>query len=136
MNDLAVDWRTLFVTSAFVNDKDGLYANADATPFGKHKSFNLPKYVNAIEKHLATFSTTSGGPFILGSEISYADMVIFQIAHDEKEIGDGITALFDTVAPHFKKLYEAVSQTPNIKAYFASDRLVPLPLYTFFLSRY
>jgi hypothetical protein len=40
--DLALDWRTLFVTSAFVNSVKGLNANEDSAPFANHKAFNLP----------------------------------------------------------------------------------------------
>lgn len=122
MNDQCADWRSLFVGTAFVNDTKGLYANADASPFAFHKSFNLPKYVKAIEAHLTKSPYLAKGPFILGSDISYADIVLFQICHDEREVGDGITVLLDTIAPNLKALLAGVCARPNIAAYFASDR--------------
>lgn len=87
-------------------------------------SFYL-EYVRAIEKHLAS-SPYQNGPFILGSELTYADLVIFQIYHDEREVGGKINELLDTVAPKLKALVAAVAERPRIKAYFASDRLVTL----------
>lgn len=42
INDLSLDWRTLFVTTAFVNNAKGLSGNPDSVPFVQHKEFNLP----------------------------------------------------------------------------------------------
>ena len=42
INDLSLDWRTLFVTTAFVNNVKGLSGNPDSAPFTFHKEFNLP----------------------------------------------------------------------------------------------
>lgn len=115
--DLALDWRTKFVDSAFIDTKDeGLHGNPDASPFATHKAFNTVKYVQGIEGNLA--KTGHAGPFILGSDITYADLVIYQIWSDENKIG-GINI---TAAPRLTALVSAVEQTPNIKAYMASDR--------------
>ena len=100
INDLSLDWRTLFVTTAFVNNKNGLSGNPDSAPFTFHKEFNLPssllssslgdddadtlsiEYVAGIEQHLATNPLAKGGPFVLGATITYADFVLYQIYHD------------------------------------------------------
>jgi len=118
LNDIALDWRSKFVDSAFTTDPKGLGPNEDKGPFKNHKDYILNKYVQGIEGRLKTGEFGSDGPFVLGKELTYADLVIFQIYHDEREVG-GIDL---SNAPHVEKLVKAVSDRPNIKAYFASDR--------------
>lgn len=120
ITDLAADWRTKFVDTAFVTDKEGLNANSDATPFSFHKDYNLPKFVKGVEGQLA--ASPFGGPFALGATATYADFVLYQIYHDEREVGGKINELLDASAPRIKALVEAVAARPNVKAYFASDR--------------
>ncbi|KAM0754679.1 glutathione S-transferase [Meredithblackwellia eburnea MCA 4105] len=119
--DLAIDWRTKFVDSAFVTDANGLNANDDANPFKRHKSYTLQRFVKAIDRTLAGSEYASAGPFVLGDRLTYADLVVFQIYHDEREIGGGLDQL-DAEAPRVKKLVDAVANRPRIKEYFASDR--------------
>lgn len=37
-----IDWRTKFVDSAFVTDKNGLNQAADNKPFEQHKAYFMP----------------------------------------------------------------------------------------------
>ncbi|KAK4704129.1 hypothetical protein P7C70_g2087, partial [Phenoliferia sp. Uapishka_3] len=117
--DLCLDWRTRFVDTAFVTDANGLNQNEDGSPFQKHKEFSMPKYVKGVEGQLA--KSPYGGPFTLGETITYADIVLYQIYHDESKYG-GIDDLLATDAPKIKALVAAVAARPNIKAYFASER--------------
>lgn len=76
------------------------------------------EYIKGVEGHLATNPLSLGGPYTLGKTITYADFVLYQIYHDEREIG-GIDL---STAPHLKALVEAMEARPNIAAYFKSDR--------------
>ncbi len=67
---------------------------------------------------MASNPLSASGPYTLGATITYADFVLYQIYHDEREIG-GIDL---TDAPHLKALVQAMEARPNIKAYMASDR--------------
>ena len=92
----------------------------------------LSGYVRGIEKHLAKSPYSESGPFILGKHLTQAreliriptdaDFVLFQIYHDERELGGPITELLEKEAPTLKKLVEAVEARPRIAEYFKSDR--------------
>lgn len=53
-----------------------------------------------------------------------ADFVLYQIYHDERELGGPISALLDKEAPTLKKLVQAVEGRPRIAEYMKSDRCV------------
>lgn len=50
-----------------------------------------------------------------------ADFVLYQIYHDERELGGPVTSLLEKEAPTLKKLVEAVEARPRIAEYFKSD---------------
>jgi glutathione S-transferase len=76
--------------------------------------------MDALNKHLETSAFSKGGKgFVLGDRITYADLVIYQIAHDELKDG-GWEGLKDY--PSLKKLVDAVEARPNVKAFLKSDR--------------
>jgi len=115
ITDIASDWRSKFVDSAFRATNDGMGPNENQKEIEYHKSFTIPKFASALNTHLTTNPLSSGGPFVLGNQISYADFVIFQISHD-----DGWAGL-DT-NPRLKELVEAVKIRPRIAEYFKSNR--------------
>lgn len=80
------------------------------------------EYVKGVEGQLASSPHAKGGPFVLGTRITYADFVIYQIYHDEREVGGKIEELLATSAPRLKALVDAVAAEPNVAAYFKSDR--------------
>ncbi|KAF8608258.1 glutathione S-transferase-like protein [Ceratobasidium sp. AG-I] len=115
ITDIASDWRSKFVDSAFRTSKDGMGARGDEKEMEYHKSFTVPKYASALNTHLSTNPLSSGGPFVLGNEITYADIVIFQIAHDDDWTGlDG--------NPRLNELVQAVKARPRVAEYMKSDR--------------
>jgi prostaglandin-H2 D-isomerase / glutathione transferase len=59
------------------------------------------------------------GPYIIGSEIKYADLVLFQLLHDENLIQDGRKELKEY--PRLVQLVDAVQSRPNIKKFFESS---------------
>ncbi|KAL8283289.1 hypothetical protein RQP46_005699 [Phenoliferia psychrophenolica] len=117
--DLVIDWRTKFVDTAFVTDKNGLNQNEDGHPFQNHKTFSMLKFIKGVEGQLA--ASPYGGPFVLGETCTYADFVLFQQVHDENAFG-GIHDTLAESAPRISALYKAVAARPNVAAYFASAR--------------
>ncbi|CAE6341560.1 unnamed protein product [Rhizoctonia solani] len=115
INDIASDWRTKLIDSAFQSTEAGLGPKAIQDDLKHHKSFIGPKFASALNAHLSTNPLSSGGPFVLGKDITYADFVIFQIAHDDDWLGLDAN-------PRLNELVQAVKARPRIAEYFTSDR--------------
>ncbi|QRW12742.1 glutathione S-transferase [Ceratobasidium sp. AG-Ba] len=115
ITDIASDWRSKWVDSAFRASDSGLGPKGDQEEIEYHKSFTISKYASALNTHLSTNPLSAGGPFVLGKEITYADFVIFQIAHDE-----GWAGLESN--PRLKELVDGVKARPRVADYFKSDR--------------
>lgn len=73
-----------------------------------------------METHLKTHDFSTSGPYITGKNITYADMVLYQILHDENLTLKGRKGLKDY--PRLVELVDAVEARPNIKAFLQSDR--------------
>ncbi|QRW25459.1 glutathione S-transferase [Rhizoctonia solani] len=115
INDIASDWRTKFIDSAFQSTDAGVGPKATQDDLKHHKSFIGPKFASALNAHLSANPLSSRGPFVLGKDITYADFVIFQIAHDEDWLG------LDT-NPRLNELVQAMKARPRLVEYFKSDR--------------
>ncbi|KAI9495912.1 glutathione S-transferase [Zychaea mexicana] len=94
------------------------YANFDAsvwTPDQKdrenHLEKNLPKHLERLDR----FYAARGGPYVLGSEISFADFQVYQMVADEK-----LTPA--DLPPHLAAFVKAFEERPNIKKYRHSKR--------------
>lgn len=79
----------------------------------------LPKFLRYFERILAR----SAGPFLFGSQVSYADLSLFQLI-------EGLHYAFPNGmarnrAPGLTTLVAAVRARPRIAAYLASDRRIP-----------
>ncbi|KAH8667392.1 glutathione S-transferase [Tricladium varicosporioides] len=109
--DIVSDWRTLFIGAFFSNNQKEDYP--------KHKQGNRARFLKAIETHLKGSDLSQKGPFIIGNEITYADLVLFQLCHDENLIQDGRRDLKEY--PRLIQLVDAVQSRPNIKQFFESD---------------
>ncbi|KAL8773023.1 MAG: hypothetical protein Q9209_002043 [Squamulea sp. 1 TL-2023] len=112
MCDIAVDWRTLFVGAFFNPNKEETYP--------KHQQGDRNQFLKALETHLTTHELSQQGPYVIGEKFTYADMVIYQIMHDENLTQDGLKELQEY--PRLKQLAEAVESRPNVKAFRESDR--------------
>ncbi|CAE6425360.1 Glutathione S-transferase P 1 [Rhizoctonia solani AG-1 IB] len=115
INDIASDWRTKFIDSSFQSTEAGVGPKSTQDDLNHHKSFIGPKFASALNAHLSTNPLSSGGPFVLGKDITYADFVIFQIAHDEDWLGIDNN-------PRLNELVRAVKARPRLAEYFKSDR--------------
>ncbi|TEY79819.1 hypothetical protein BOTCAL_0041g00200 [Botryotinia calthae] len=109
--DIVVDWRTIFLSAFFSDNKEEDYP--------KHQQGDQQKYLNAIETHLKGSELSKRGPFITGNEITYADMALYQVLHDEGLTKDGRKGLKEY--PRLVQLVDAVEGRPNIKKFLNSD---------------
>lgn len=103
--------RTLFI-SAFFSDNQKV-------DYPKHQQGDRNRYLKAIETHLKGSDLSRRGPFIIGTEITYADLALFQLLHDENLIQNERKELKDY--PRLVQLVDAVQGRPNIKKFFESS---------------
>jgi glutathione S-transferase len=104
--------RTLFIQAFFSPNKDETYP--------KHQKTDRANFLNALESHLKSNNLSTQGPFVIGKEITYADMVIYQICHDENLVQDGRKGLKEY--PRLTQLVDAVESRLNVKAFLLSER--------------
>ncbi|KAH6894709.1 glutathione S-transferase [Thelonectria olida] len=94
--DLYIDWRSQWVPQ--------LTKRTD-----EYKDEFLPHYYNLIAQHYSE----SGGPYLLGEKITYADFAVYQSIDNDKRIGT-LPAALPASIEKFKQAFEA---RPNIAAY-------------------
>ena len=78
------------------------------------------RYLTALETQLKGNKLSNEGPFVLGDMFTYADMVIYQVCHDESLTKDSQQGLHKH--PRLKQLVNALESRPNIKAFLHSNR--------------
>ena len=88
--------------------------------YSEHQRTVRPRFLKALETHLKTNDLSASGPYILGRNITYADIALYQICHDENLTQDGRKGLKDH--PRLVELVDAVEARPNVKAFLNSDR--------------
>lgn len=104
--------RTLFIQAFFSPNKSETYP--------EHQKTTRAHYLSALETHLKSNGLSQQGPYVIGKEITYADMVIYQICHDENLTQDGRKGLKDY--PRLTKLVDALEGRENVKNFLESDR--------------
>ncbi|ORX89407.1 putative glutathione S-transferase [Basidiobolus meristosporus CBS 931.73] len=98
VSDFVADWRSSWV-AVFLNEKDkAAYAQKE-----------LPNNVEVIEKLLGKYD----GPYFLGDNFTYADILAYQIVHDE-ELLDKLQKY-----PNLVRLKDAVEARPRLAEYFS-----------------
>ncbi|QDS74339.1 hypothetical protein FKW77_004547 [Venturia effusa] len=110
--DLGVDWRTLFVLAFLSPNKDKTYP--------EHCKTDRVRYLSAIETHLKQNPLSQKGPFVLSHRITYADLVVYQVLHDEGLTKDGRMGLEGY--PRLRQLVDGVEGRPGVKAFLGSER--------------
>ena len=89
--------------------------------YANHQKTDRNRFLQAFETHLTSRDHAfPEGPYVIGKNITYADLVIYQICHDEELTQNGRQGLKDY--PRLKKLVDAVEARPNVKAFLESDR--------------
>ncbi|KAM0789245.1 hypothetical protein ACM66B_000088 [Microbotryomycetes sp. NB124-2] len=122
VNDVTGDWRTKFVDSHFAATPNGLQpVESNDKALTNYKEYLMPRAVRGLEKLLSTSVYSNNGPYVLGGDISYADLDLWQMWHDSREVGP-VKELVANECPTLQKLLDAVESRPQLKAYWSSDR--------------
>ncbi|HZS63983.1 MAG TPA: glutathione S-transferase [Xanthobacteraceae bacterium] len=80
-----------------------------------------PKFLGYFESVL----TRSGGPYLLGRKLSYADLSLFQIVEGLRYAFPKAIRRLETKRPRTVALHDRVSERPRIRAYLESKRRIP-----------
>ena len=83
--------------------------------------YRLPKFLRYFERVLEK----SGGPYLLGRRLSYADLSLFQIVAGLRYAFPRRMKRFEREVPRLIALAERVAERPRIAAYLASERRIP-----------
>lgn len=110
--DITGDWRTLFIQAALGPNKD--------TEYPKHCDGFRKDVLKALEKHLDSNELSKDGKFVLADRITYADLVLYQVLHDEGLTKDGRKGLDGH--PRLKNLVDAVEDRPGVKSFLQGER--------------
>ena len=81
----------------------------------------MPKFLRYFEGVLQK----SGGPYLLGRKLTYADLSLFQIVEGLRYAFPKRMKRFERKVPRVLALHERVAKRPRIAAYLASPRRIP-----------
>lgn len=104
-------------TSLYYEDQKGP-AKQRSAEFRKQR---LPKYCGYFERLIAG----SGGPFVTGRKLTYADLSLFQIVEGLRYAFPKHMKKFERQIPGLITLRDRVAARPAIASYLASDRRIP-----------
>jgi glutathione S-transferase len=79
-----------------------------------------PKFLDYFERVL----TRSGGPYLLGRKLTYADLSLFQIVEGLRYAFPKAMKRLEKKHPRVVALHDRVAVRPRIKAYIASERRI------------
>ena len=102
----------MFIIAFFSDNKD--------TTYPEHQKGTRANFLQALNQHLSSHDLSKSGPFVIGNQITYADLVLYQICHDEQLTQNGCAGLEEY--PRLAKFVKAVESRPNIKKFLESDR--------------
>jgi glutathione S-transferase len=78
-----------------------------------------------ISRLLRAADRASGGPYLNGRRVCYADLSLFQIIEGLRYAFPNHMKRFERKVPNLIALHDKVAARPNIKAYLASERRIP-----------
>ena len=81
----------------------------------------VPKYLGYFERSLKN----SGGVYLTGRRLTYADLSLFQIVEGLRYAFPKRMRVFERKIPGLVDLHDRVAARPNIRAYLESDRRIP-----------
>lgn len=105
------------IASAFYYEDQGAEAKRRAADFRQSR---MPKYLNYFEGVLER----SGGKYLLGRRLTYADLSLFQIVEGLRYAFPKAATRLEKKIPRVVDLHDAVASRPRIKAYLASERRI------------
>ena len=112
--DAVIDWRTKFVAAFLSPNKD--------VDYPEHQKTTRTTFLKGINQLLLSHELSNSGPFVIGKEFTYSDMVLYQIIHDEGLSQDGQKELKAGGYERLAQLTAAVEARPNVAAFLKSDR--------------
>jgi glutathione S-transferase len=92
-------------------------AKQRAADFTAHR---IPKFLRYFEEVLHR----SGGPYVLGRRVTYADLSLFQIVEGLRYAFPKAMRRLEKKAPRLLALHDRVAARPRITAYLASERRI------------
>jgi glutathione S-transferase len=81
----------------------------------------VPKFAGYFERLLEK----SGGSYLTGRKLTYADLSLFQIVEGLRYAFPKRMKAFERKIPALVDLHDRVAARPNVEAYLASDRRIP-----------
>ena len=90
----------------------------------------IPKFLGYFEQILS--GNSKGSRFILGRNISYVDLSLFQLIAGLCYAFPDTMTLLQPEIPRLMALHDLVSKRPNLAAYLASNRRIPFNEYGIF----
>lgn len=105
------------ISSQLYYEDQKAQANRYTELFWKHR---VPKYLGYFEGLLEE----SGGPYLLGRKVSYADLSLFQIVAGLRYAFPKRIKRFECSVPNLVALHDKVAARPRIKAYLGSKRRI------------
>jgi glutathione S-transferase len=81
----------------------------------------VPKYLGYFERLLES----SGGVYLTGRKVTYADLSLFQIVAGLRYAFPARMKAFERRIPGLVRLHDRVAGRPNIKTYLSSERRIP-----------
>jgi len=105
------------IASALYYDDQRPEAERRAADF---RHARMPKYLHYFEGVLER----SGGKYLLGRRLTYADLSLFQIVEGLRYAFPKATARLERKIPRVIDLHDAVANRPRLKAYLASERRI------------
>jgi glutathione S-transferase len=118
--DLVVDVHDTHhpIASSLYYDDQRPEAKRRAADFLKSR---MPKYLRYFEGVIER----SGGRYLLGRRLTYADLSLFQIVEGLRYAFPKAAARLEKKIPRVVELHDAVAGRPRLKAYLASERRIP-----------
>lgn len=89
-----------------------------AADFRAHRA---PKFFDYFERVLVT----SGGPYLTGRRLTYADLSLFQVVDGMRYAFPRLSKRLAKKHPHVIELHARVAARPRVAAYLNSERRIP-----------
>lgn len=104
--------RTLFI--------DAFFSPNTKETYPEHCKTTRPKHLQALETHLKTHDLSRSGSYVIGENVTYANLVLYQVLHDENLTQEGRKGMKDY--PRLVPVVDVVEGRPNVKTFLESER--------------
>jgi glutathione S-transferase len=85
----------------------------------------MTKFLGYFERVVEKNEKRAGGPYLVGSSLSYVDLSMFQLMAGLKFAFPNAMARLALKIPHLYALADQVAKRPRLAAYLASNRRIP-----------